>query len=410
MNNNQKIGIIGLGMIGGGVAISLTNKGMTPVAVYDIRPDASKKLEGVPAQVSTPAEVAKLSDIIMLAVVNASQAKEVLSGEKGILQSSKKGSIVVLLSTVSLKELDELSGLCNQYDITLLDAGVTGGTKAAENGLVVMLGGTNEAVSIAMPALKGFAKTVIHCGPSGSGMVAKLARNAITYGQWALIHEATSLAEAGGVKPETLLKILTEGNDPGTDRLNLLKGKVAGYTTPKDKVTFADNLAQKDLAAAQDLAANLNIETPLINDVRQKMQDVYAGKQTTPQPTDAHERGLAMMDKVYGAGFSKQVPPSPSIPSIDHTVEKLFAEVWARPYLTLRDRRLFTLGITAMLGRADILETQILGALENKEFTPEQLRELVLHSCYYAGWGNGTVLQAVVEKILFQNTKNEENI
>ncbi len=403
--NNLKIGIIGLGMIGGGVAVSLVKSGITPTAVYDIRPDAAAKLEGVPAQVATPSEVAKSSDIILLAVVNSRQAKEVLSGEKGILKSAKNDAIIVLLSTVSLDDFKELSDFCNQFGVTLLDAGVTGGTKATENGLVVMIGGPGEKVEKAMPALNGFAKSVIHCGPTGSGMVAKLARNAITYGQWAIIHEAMSLAEAGGVTPDRLLNILIEGDDPGTDRLNLLKGKVAGYVTPEEKVTFADNLAQKDLAAAQELAADLGIETPIINDVRPKMRNVYAGKQAETQPSGVRERGLAMMDKVYGEGFSKQVPPAPSIPSVEHTVEQLFAEVWARPYLTLRDRRLFTLGITTMLGRADLLETQIKGALTNKEFTPEQLRELVLHSSYYAGWGNGTVFQTVVEKLLYNKTK-----
>lgn len=404
-NSNQNVGIVGLGMIGGGVAVSLVKSGLTPAAVYDIRPDASAKLAGVPAQVATPGEVAKVSNVVLLAVVNAKQAREVLSGEIGILESATKGTIIVLLSTVSLNDFNALSNLCQPYGVTLLDAGVTGGTKAAENGLVVMLGGSEEKTEEVMPVLNGFAKTVIHCGPSGTGMVAKLARNAITYGQWAVIHEAMSLAQAGGVTSDRLLNILIEGNEPGTDRLNLLKGKVAGYDIPEDKVAFADNLAQKDLAAAQELAADFGIDTPIINDVRPKMRNVYAGKLAERQPTDVRERGLAMMDKVYGEGFSKQVPPAPSIPSVDHTVNQLFADVWARPYLTLRDRRLFTLGITAMLGRADLLETQIKGALANQEFTSEQLRELVLLGSYYAGWGNGMILQSVVEKLLYKPTK-----
>ncbi len=397
-----QVGIIGLGMIGGGVAVSLVRSGITPTAVYDIRPDASEKLEGVPAQVATPAEVGRLSDIVMLAVVNTAQARDVLSSEHGLLSTTREGTIIVLLSTVSMQDLRELSGLCESHGAVLLDAGVTGGTKAAENGLVVMLGGSDDVVERAMPALNGFAKAVVHCGPSGTGMVTKLARNAITYGQWALIHEATALAQVGGVAPDRLLKALVEGDDPGTDRLNLLKGAVAGYKTPEERVVSADYLAQKDLGAAQDFAAEMGVETPLINDIRPKMRDVYAGKQPEKLSEDTHARGLEMMDRVYGEGFSQQVPPAPAVPSIDHTVERLFAGVWDRPYLTLRDRRLFTLGITAMLGRADLLETQLRGALANRELTPEQLREIVLHGHYYAGWGNGTVLQGVVEKLLYE--------
>lgn len=395
-----RIGVIGLGMIGGGVAVSLVRSGLTLIAVYDIRPNAADNLEGVPAQVASPVEVARLSDIVLLAVVDAVQAEDALSGAEGVLAAGRDGLIVVLLSTVSTQAVQRLSTLCAEHGAVLLDAGVTGGTRAAQNGLVVMVGGPDEIVARAMPVLEGFAKTVVHCGASGTGMVTKLARNAITYGQWAVIREAASLAQAGGVPLDRLLEVLVEGDDEGTDRLLLLRGMVAGATTPEPRVTSADGLAQKDLAAAQEFAASVGLETPLVDVVRPRMRDVYRGALAEPLPQDRHERGLAMMDRVYGEGFSAQIPPEQSVPSINHTVEQLFAEVWSRPYLTIRDRRLFTLGITAILDRPDLLETQVRGALANRELTAEQLREIVLHSHYYAGWARGTTLQAVIEKLI----------
>lgn len=114
---------------------------------------------------------------------------------------------------------------------------------------------------------------------------------------------------------------------------------------------------------------------------------------------DARRRGLAMMDAVYGAGFSDGMPEAHS-PMLDDTIEHLFAEVWSRPGLSVRDRRLLVLGATAALGRADLIEIQARGALANGELTAEQLREAVLQLHYYVGWGNGTQVHKGVEAAL----------
>ena len=394
-----RAGVIGLGMIGGGVAVSMARSGLTPSAVYDVRADASEGLAGVPRQVSAPSDVARLCDVVFLAVLNAEQAHQALTGSDGVLSGASEGLIVVLLSTVSLEAVHELSDLCAEYGVILLDAGVTGGTRSGENGLVVMVGGPDDAVERAMPSMDAFAKTVVHCGSLGAGMVTKLARNAITYGQWAVIHEAAGLAVAGGVPLDRLLRVMFEGDDEGTDRLNLLKGLAAGFKATDERVASAHYLAEKDLSAAQEFAGAVGLQAPIIDRVRPAMLAVYGGQLPEPLPDNPRERGRVMMDRVYGQGFSKQIPADP-IPSIDQTVEHLFAEVWSRPYLTTRDRRLLTIGATAMLGRSDLLEVQLRGALNNGEFTVDQLREIALHSQYYAGWGNGTVLQSVVESLV----------
>ena len=71
---------------------------------------------------------------------------------------------------------------------------------------------TDEAPALAthslLPVLEAFSKAVVHCGPLGAGMTTKLARNAITYSMWAAVREATALADAGGVAPSTLLRVI----------------------------------------------------------------------------------------------------------------------------------------------------------------------------------------------------------
>ncbi|HSV39636.1 MAG TPA: NAD(P)-dependent oxidoreductase [Nocardioidaceae bacterium] len=276
-------GVIGLGMIGGGVAVSLAKSGRPATAVYDVRPGVSTELDGVPDQVDSPGAVAAESDVILLAVVSADQARDVLAGDSGVLSKARAGQIVVLLSTVSLESVRELAALCNEHEVALLDAGVTGGTQAATNGLVTMVGGPDEAVEKARPVLEDFSKAVIHCGPLGAGMVTKLARNAITYSMWAAVREATGLAAAGGVAPKKLLEVLESADDSVSPLLHLQLLAV-DYKIGAEQREWAEGIADKDLAAAQELANELGLELPIVEQVRPRMPDVYGGTLDEPEP------------------------------------------------------------------------------------------------------------------------------
>jgi 3-hydroxyisobutyrate dehydrogenase-like beta-hydroxyacid dehydrogenase len=337
--------------------------------------------------------------------VDEGQVREVLRGPEGVLSAARDGLVVVLLSTVSVSAVRDLGARCAEHGVALLDAGVTGGTAAAKHGLVVMVGGPDDAVEKALPVLKDFGKAVVRTGSLGTGMAAKLARNLITYGQWSLVREAAGVAAAAGVPLKSLIRVLEAGSDDSTAALLMLK-LLAGGISLGDTEGFG-NLAQKDLDGLQKLAGELGLEVPYADVTRAKIVEVYRSELDQPMPEDPRERGLRMMDRTYGAGFSKLVPEGADVPSIDFTVERLFAEIWARPYLNLRDRRLLTLGVTAALGRGDLLEVQLRGALENRELTTEQLRELVLHLHPYVGWGNGTTLQGTVEKVIAQRARAE---
>ena len=112
--------------------------------------------------------------------------------------------------------------------------------------------------------------------------------------------------------------------------------------------------------------------------------------------TETTELGLKTMDAVYGPGFSETMPEV-SNPMLQDTIDHLFGEVWSRPGLSIRDRRLLVIGATAALGRADLIEIQARGALQNDELSPGELREAVLQLHYYVGWGNGTQVNQGVE-------------
>ncbi|MGW0891120.1 NAD(P)-dependent oxidoreductase [Saccharopolyspora sp. NPDC002578] len=290
-----RAGVIGLGMIGGGVAVSLARSGRVPV-VHDIRPEAAE-LPGDPELLGSPAEVAANSDVVLIAVVSADQAREVITGDSGLLVGAQPGSTIVLLSTVELPVVRELAAACAASGVGFLDSGVTPGDKAAENGLVTMVGGDADTVARAMPVLADFAKEVVHCGPLGAGMATKLARNVVTYGSWRTVAEAASLAGAAGVEPETLMRVITTADPEGHTLLQLLEmqrvdqaGALAmseqiaaltgqGLDGPgalaaiRKLVRGIEPLMDKDLAAAQKLAADLEVELPLVDVTRREERD-----------------------------------------------------------------------------------------------------------------------------------------
>jgi 3-hydroxyisobutyrate dehydrogenase-like beta-hydroxyacid dehydrogenase len=272
-----RAGIIGLGMIGGGVAVSLVRSGQVP-AVFDVREDASNALTGVPPQLTSPADVARVSDVVLVAVVTAEQVEDVLIGENGLLMDETPGLLVVLLSTVSLSAVRHLAKLCVERGAVLLDAGVSGGPAAYDNGLTVMIGGRDEHVERAMPVLEGFAKTVVHCGPVGAGMVAKLAKNVVTYASWAVVREAASLAIAGGVALQRFIDIVEPRTDTVTDPLVWLRLKEAGIEVPEDVLAQYEQVADKDLSAVQELAAELMAEMPLTDVVQHQIGDIYRNR------------------------------------------------------------------------------------------------------------------------------------
>ena len=95
-------GVIGLGQIGAGVAICLARSSQL-AAVYDVRADAADTLDGVPPVVASPAELARQADVVIIAVVNARQTIDVLSGPDGVLSQARPGMSIVLVATVSIE-------------------------------------------------------------------------------------------------------------------------------------------------------------------------------------------------------------------------------------------------------------------------------------------------------------------
>jgi len=121
---------------------------------------------------------------------------------------------------------------------------------------------------------------------------------------------------------------------------------------------------------------------------------------------DRYERGLEMLKRVYAGDVV--VPPKGAMAFSDLMVESLWAEVWTREELSMRDRRLILLGTIGALGEKDTFAIQSKAALKNGELTPEQLREVLIMLANYAGYPRAAGMIGVVEQQIAAVAKEKQ--
>jgi 3-hydroxyisobutyrate dehydrogenase len=259
-----KAGVIGLGAIGGGVATCLARAGGL-AAVNDLNPDIVKRWPGIPEVVGSNAKVAELADTILIAVLSAPQVIEVLSGSDGVLSRARPGMNIVVLSTVSLTDLKTIRELTDAAGVGLIDSGVTGGPKAAENGLICLVGGEDAPLAAVMPVLNAFARSVAVMGGPGAGMAAKIARNVVVYGSARAGLEAARLCRAAGIDVHKLTDIIENSGDAVGGPMFLMGRPLDPMTDDGEANVRRYVLGQleKDTAAALDLGKTLGVDLPL---------------------------------------------------------------------------------------------------------------------------------------------------
>src|SRR5579872_2308592 len=191
-------GIIGLGDIGKGVADSLVRAGIDLV-VCDVRPEAVADYAHAAEVAASPAALGAKADVVLVAVVNDAQVRAVVDGPEGAL-AAMTGGVVIILATVAPATVEAVAEAAAARGVDVLDCAVSGGPEASVAGsLVAMVGGDESAIERVRPVLDAFSGVVVHMGPLGAGLKAKLARNRVQYGSWLAAYEAQVLAEAAGI-------------------------------------------------------------------------------------------------------------------------------------------------------------------------------------------------------------------
>jgi len=251
------VAMLGLGTMGGGMTANLLKAGFR-VAVYNrTAAKAAPYAEHGARVATTPADAARGAQMIIAMLSDDVASREAWIGEGGALAAAEPGAVLVEASTLSPAWVEELAALAAQKGLDLLDAPVTGSRMQAEGGqLTFLVGGSEQGVARAMPALEAMGKEVIHLGPSGSGAKMKLVNNFLCGVQVASLAEAIAWLERSGLDRDKALGILKAGA-PGSP---LLSGISARMTSQDYTVNFLLKLMAKDLQYAHAAAADSGVD------------------------------------------------------------------------------------------------------------------------------------------------------
>jgi len=174
----EKLGFIGLGNMGKGMALNLARAGY-PLAVHDVRPEPVQELVKAGARASgSPREVAENSEIVITMVTSSPHVEQIMFGDDGVLAGMKKGNIIIDMSTIDPIVTRKVAAAAAEKGVDMLDAPVSGAPpKAADGTLSIMVGGKKEIFDQCKPILDVMGEKIIHAGDVGMGEVVKLANN-----------------------------------------------------------------------------------------------------------------------------------------------------------------------------------------------------------------------------------------
>ena len=253
------VGFIGLGSQGGPMAAAVLDAGYDLV-VWARRDQTLDPYRGRARIVSSPADLAERSDIVLLCVLKDEDVKDVVLREDGVLAGARAGTILVVHSTTHPTTCVDLETRCREVGVHLLDAPVSGGGAAAtEHRLLVMVGGNEVTFRRVLPVLSIFGEPVVHLGPVGAGQTAKLVNNVLFTANIGVAHDSVSLGSAFGLDAEALVQVLRHGSSRSY-ALDLYSGMRGGITDPSRTGPIA-SLLGKDVALARLLAAQLGLDT-----------------------------------------------------------------------------------------------------------------------------------------------------
>ena len=208
----QRIGFIGLGIMGKPMALNLIAAGYT-LTVYNRTQSKTVALEQAGAKLaSSPKQVSENSDVVITMVSDSPDVQEIVLGNDGILEGIRHNSIVIDMSTISPSMTKTLSKLLSEKGASMLDAPVSGSSWAAEDGtLSIMVGGDKEIFQKCLPIFETLGKTIVHIGPTGMGQVCKLVNQVIVAGTLASVCEGLLLGSKSGVDLENVFQAITGG-------------------------------------------------------------------------------------------------------------------------------------------------------------------------------------------------------
>ena len=259
-----RIGFIGLGHMGGGMAANLAAKGFA-VRAFDLSEEAlGNAVEAGCARATSAAEAAAGADAVVSMLPAGKHVREVY--ESALLEA-ERGTLLLDCSTIDVATAKGVAQMAIDRGMLAADAPVSGGIAAANAGtLTFMVGGSDEAFAKAQPILSAMGKAVIHAGASGAGQAAKICNNMILGAEMIATCEAFALAEKLGLAADKFFAIASVSSGQSWSLTSYCPVPGVGPETPADRDYlggFATALMLKDLKLSQEAAASVGATTPM---------------------------------------------------------------------------------------------------------------------------------------------------
>jgi 3-hydroxyisobutyrate dehydrogenase-like beta-hydroxyacid dehydrogenase len=254
-----RIGYVGLGVMGGGVARRLLEAGHEVTGHNRTRSKAEPLIADGMAFADTPREAAERSDVVFSMVTNTQALAAITHGPDGILAGLAPGKVYIDMSTVSPGASRGLAERVAETGAVMLDAPVSGSVITLEEGkLSVIVGGDEAAFERVLPILRDIGPTVTRVGDNGQAVLMKIATNLSLAVQMLAFSEGVLLAEKGGISREDAVHVLTN---------SAIASPMVRYRGPfvlemPEEAWFDCNMMQKDMVLALDLGRELDVPLP----------------------------------------------------------------------------------------------------------------------------------------------------
>jgi len=291
----KKVGVIGLGDMGSGLAKNLIENGYETIGLdlSEERMATFKKLGGNPA--TSVAELAANADAVYVMVMNGDQAKSIILGGDGLVSHMQQGGLVILTATIKPREAREIGEAMVGSGIHLVDSPVSGGFPGAQSGtLTMMAAGPTDVLDEYAPVMQAVSKTIHRVGEkAGEGQVVKACLQSLIGSIFSATFEAASLAAKAGVSGAVIYDVFsTSGAGCGVSNTaleNIIDRKFEGTGSHI-------NTMHKDLTIALNMAEELGVP---MHTASTAMQLFHAGK--TKYPNGDNWAVTLVIEEIIGA-------------------------------------------------------------------------------------------------------------
>jgi 3-hydroxyisobutyrate dehydrogenase-like beta-hydroxyacid dehydrogenase len=257
----DRIGLLGLGIMGSAIAPNLLRAGFSVVG-FDPDPARREILHSAGGRsVESPIAVAQSADVIISLLPSAQALQDVIAGSDGLLASGQSGLILIESSTLSLEEKLAANAV-GAPALMILDCPLSGtGAQALTKDLVVYASGDSSAIARCRSVFDGFARAHHDLGDFGNGTKMKLVANLLVAIHNVAAAEAMVLGMKSGLDPQTLYRVIADG--AGGSRMFSVRGPqmVADHYEP---ATMKLDIWQKDMKIIAEFAAAMSVPTPLL--------------------------------------------------------------------------------------------------------------------------------------------------